>query len=80
MVAEERSWIANFTTKKKLIWTIWTKHAQQIQDDKVRDDQQRVGLKGNEQGILEYQDRVQGHYPVYLPDTHPYKLESFLEV
>ena len=45
----------------------WTKRAQQIQDVKVRDDQQRLGLKGNEQGILECQDRVQGHHPVYLP-------------
>ena len=53
----------------------WTKRPQQIQDDKVRDDQKRLGLKGNEQGILECQDRVQGHHPVYLPDTHPYTVK-----
>ena len=53
----------------------WTKRPQQIQDVKVRDDQQRLGLKGNEQGILECQDRVQGHHPVYLPDTHPYTVK-----
>ena len=53
----------------------WTKRAQQIQDDKVTDDQQRLGLKENEQGILECQGRVQGHYPVYLPDTHPYTVK-----
>ena len=53
----------------------WTKRAQEIQDDKVRDDQQRLGLKGNEQGILECQDRIQGHHPVYLPHTHPYTVK-----
>ena len=53
----------------------WTKRAQQIQDDKVTDDQQRLGLKENEQGILECQGRVQGHYPVHLPDTHPHTVK-----
>ena len=41
----------------------------------MTDDQQRLGLKENEEGILECQGRVQGHYPVYLPDTHPYTVK-----
>ena len=53
----------------------WTKRAQEIQGDEVTEDRQRLGLKENEQGILVCRGRVQGHYPVYLPDMHPYTVK-----
>lgn len=58
----------------------WAKCTQQILDDKVTDDQKRLGLKENKQGILKCQGRVQGHYPIYLPDTHPYTVKLVEDV
>ena len=50
-----------------------------------KEDQQQLNLKINDEGIYECQGRIQGHYPVYLPDnelltekiiTHAHKLSS----
>ena len=50
-----------------------------------KEDQQQLNLKINNDGIYECQGRIQGHYPVYLPDnelltekiiTHAHKLGS----
>lgn len=46
----------------------------------MTDDQKRLGLKENKQGILKCQGRVQGHYPIYLPDTHPYTVKLVEDV
>lgn len=53
----------------------WTKRAQQSLDDKVTEDKQKLGLEENDEGIFESRGRIQGHYPVYLPDTHPYTVK-----
>ena len=53
----------------------WTKRPQGIQSDDVTDDRQRLGLEENDQGILICRGRVQVHYPVYLPDKHPYTVK-----
>lgn len=53
----------------------WTKRAQRSLDDKVTEDKQRLGLEENDEGIFECRGRIQGHYPVYLPDTHPYTVK-----
>lgn len=50
----------------------WTKCAQGIQSQRESDDEQRLGVQRNNQGILECRGRFQGHYPIYLPNTHPY--------
>ena len=55
----------------------WTKRPQGIQSDDVTDDRQRLGLEENDQGILICRSRVQVHYPVYLPDKHPYTVKLF---
>ncbi|XP_068713043.1 uncharacterized protein [Montipora foliosa] len=53
----------------------WTKRAQRSLDDQVTEDKQRLGLEENDEGIFECRGRMQGHYPVYLPDTHPYTVK-----
>lgn len=53
----------------------WTKCAQRSLDDKVTEDKQRLGLKENDEGIFECRARIQGHYPVFLPDTHPFTVK-----
>ncbi|XP_028419006.1 uncharacterized protein LOC114544621 [Dendronephthya gigantea] len=48
----------------------WIKRAQQSSDNE--EDRLRLNVQPNEQGILQCRGRVQGEYPIYLPDTHPY--------
>ena len=48
----------------------WIKRAQQSRDNE--EDRLRLNLQPNEQGILQCRGRVQGEYPIYLPDSHPY--------
>ena len=50
----------------------YVKQAQAILDDKVSDDKQRLGVQMNEDGILVCKGRLQGQYPVFLPDSHLY--------
>ena len=53
--------------------TAWTKRAQA--NHETRKDEECVGLQVNDQGLLECRGRLQGHYPIYLPDQHPYTLK-----
>lgn len=53
----------------------WTKRAQRSLDDKLTEDKQRLGLEENDASIFERRGRIQEHYPVYLPDTHPYTIK-----
>jgi hypothetical protein len=38
----------------------------------VSDDKQRLCVQMNEDGILVCKGRLQGQYPVFLPDSHLY--------
>ena len=48
----------------------WVKRAQQSCE--FEDDRLRLNLQPNSEGILECRGRIQGLYPVYLPDKHLY--------
>ena len=48
----------------------WIKRAQENCD--IEEDRLRLNLQVNQQDVLECRGRIQGEYPVYLPDTHPY--------
>jgi hypothetical protein len=50
----------------------YVKQARAIRNDKVSDDKQRLGVQMNEDGILVCKGRLQGQYPVFLPDSHLY--------
>ena len=52
---------------------IWTKLAQA--NHEKSEDEERLGLQVNIQGLLECRGRLQGHYPIYLPDRHSYMLK-----
>ena len=45
----------------------WIKRAQENCD--IEEDQLRLNLQVNQQDVLECRGRIQGEYPVYLPDT-----------
>ena len=47
----------------------WTKREQEHykKDKKFKSDTKRLNLKENTENFYEYQERIQGHYPVYLP-------------
>ena len=36
---------------------------------KFADDKLRLNLQSNGEGILEFRGRIQGHYPIFLPDN-----------
>ena len=46
-------------------------------DKYYREDQLQLNLKPNSEGVLECRGRIQGHYPVYLPDSQRYT-EKFI--
>ena len=48
----------------------WVKRAQQSCE--FEDDRLRLNLQPNSEGILECRGRIQGLYPVYLPEKHLY--------
>ena len=52
----------------------WIKRVQnqEASTDKFSDDELRLNLKPNHEGVLECRGRIQGDYPVYLPDTSLY--------
>ena len=47
----------------------WTKreHQRYKNGNKFKSDAEHLNLKENTEGIYECQERIQGHYPVYLP-------------
>ena len=57
-------------TQKK--W--WIKRAQHDAQNNAHyeEDQLQLNLQLNEQQVLECRGRLQGEYPIYLPDDHPY--------
>ena len=40
--------------------------------DQTREDKQRLNLQKNEQGLLKYQERIQGENPIYIPPESPF--------
>ncbi len=48
----------------------WIKRAQTNCD--IEEDRMRLNLQINAEGLLECRGRIQGQYPLYLPDTHPF--------
>jgi hypothetical protein len=47
---------------------LWVKRAQSNCD--LEEDRLRLNLQPNTNGILECRGRIQGHYPVYIPDIN----------
>ena len=53
----------------------WIKRAQSIENDQLNDDKQRLGVKMDVDGIQVCEGRLQGLYPIFLPDNHPYTIK-----
>ena len=62
------------TQELKLVKLLWEKKVQERarEDEHYQEDQVQLNLKPNPDGVLECRGRIQGHYPVYLPDSQPY--------
>ena len=57
------------TERQRRFW------AKQAQDGcEIEDDRAALNLQPNKDGLLECRGRVQGYYPVYLPDTHMFSV------
>ena len=46
--------------------------------EEYEEDRLQLNLQPNEDGLLEYRGRIQGHYPIYLPDNVTYT-EKFVQ-
>ena len=53
------------TSYQMLFWTKQTQESCNLDEDRVA-----LNLQLNHDGLLECRGRVQGEYPIYLPDTH----------
>ena len=58
----------------------WKEKAQRQGEasEKYDADRMQLNLQRNQSGLLECRGRVQGHYPIYLPDTEIYT-EKFVQ-
>ena len=68
-------WTGPLTTEEmNRVKCFWVKRVQAraTADQRYREDQLQLNLQPNAEGILECRGRIQGHYPVYLPDRHRY--------
>ena len=54
--------------------TFWEKRVQRRVEgiNTFEEDRQRLNLQSNADGVLECKGRIQGHYPLYLPDKSIY--------
>ena len=52
----------------------WEKRVQESckGEEKLEEDRLQLNLQENQNGVLECRGRIQGDYPVYLPDNHLY--------
>ena len=50
----------------------WIEQAQVIENNKLNNDKQHLEVKMNANGIHVCEGRLQGLYPIFLPDNHPY--------
>ena len=73
--AKTSRWTGPLTTEEmNRVKRFWVKRVQAraTADERYREDQLQLNLQPNAEGILECRGRIQGHYPVYLPDRHRY--------
>ena len=59
---------------QELFW-IKRSQLQGTNDAKCPDDKEQLSLKPNVEGVLECYGRIQGNYPVYLPDSALYTVK-----
>ena len=54
--------------------TFWIKRAQQQANSskQFEEDRLKLNVQENQDGLLECRGRIQGHYPIFLPDSAPY--------
>ena len=55
----------------------WIKRAQQqgISDNHFQEDKLQLNLHRNADGVLEFRGRIQGEYPIFLPDSALYTIK-----
>ena len=60
----------------------WVKRVQTraTADKHCQEDRLQLNLQPNEDGVLECRGRIQGHFPVYLPDSHRFREKLVTQV
>ena len=72
--AQKQRVVGPLTTEEiKNNTTFWIKWAQQQANSSGKfDDRLQLNVQGNQEGLLECRGRIQGHYPIILPDSSPF--------
>ena len=62
------------TQELNLVKLLWEKKVQERarEDEHYQEDRLQLNLQPNPDSVLECRGQIQGHYPVYLPDSQPY--------
>ena len=63
------------TNRQRLFWEKQAQRSCDIERDRVA-----LNLQPNQEGLLEYRGRIQGEYPVYIPETNILGLRPVEEV
>ena len=52
----------------------WERRAQSSNSgtEKFEEERLQLNLQANSKGVLECRGRIQGHFPIYVPDSHSY--------
>ena len=59
------------TKKAELFW-VKRVQARASADERYQEDKLQLNLQAKEDGVLECRGRIQGHYPIFLPDRQRY--------
>ena len=53
---------------------LWVKRAQESAEgrEELEKDRMQLNLQPNDEGVLECRGRIQGQYPIHLPDSHEF--------
>ena len=68
-----RSKVPLTTRKIDQQYSFWIKQAHAKCD--LQEDRLRLNLQLNVENVFECRGRIQGQYPVYIPDTHPFTMK-----
>ena len=48
---------------------LWARRVQNRYPERVEEDRLKLNFQANQDGLLECRGSVQGHYPVYIPES-----------
>ena len=66
-------------TRKQILFWVKRVQSRSEETDKFKEDQLQLNLQRNDQGVYECRGRIQGDYPIYLPDDEVFTEKLVLD-